>query len=96
MSAHLIYTIFKALINKKALPRRTKGASAFLLIVYYILMVVVIFALVEVGIVKSLADAKSHADAYDGQSVPESAHKDHVGHIPHPFKTKRKHDLPPQ
>lgn len=36
-------------------------------------------------------NAVGHANAKNGQRVPESTHKHHVGHIPDPFKIKRKH-----
>lgn len=58
-------------------------------------MVMSIFALIKEGIIKSFADTESHSESYNSKSIPESAHKDHMGHIPHPFKTKRKHYLPP-
>ena len=56
----------------------------------------IVFALIKEGIIKSLAYAERHSKPYNCKSIPKSAHKNDMGHIPHPFKTKRKHDLPPQ
>lgn len=58
-------------------------------------MVMIIFAPIKVRIIKSLADTERHSESDNCKGIPESAHKYHVRHIPHPFKTKRKHDLPP-
>ena len=59
-------------------------------------MVMIIMAFNHIRIIKSLADTISQSETHNCKSVPESAHKNHMGHIPHPFKNKRKHVLPPQ
>jgi hypothetical protein len=35
----------------------------------------------------------SHTNAYNGQCIPEPAHKNRMPHVPDPFKIKRKHLL---
>jgi hypothetical protein len=40
-------------------------------------------------------DTISHAKAQDRQGIPQPPVKNHVTGIPDPFKTKRKHTIPP-
>jgi hypothetical protein len=40
-----------------------------------------------------LDNTVGHTDAQNGQCKPETAHKNHMPHVPDPFKIKRKHLL---
>jgi hypothetical protein len=38
-----------------------------------------------------LDNTVGHANAQNGECVPEATHENHMAHIPNPFKTKWKH-----
>jgi hypothetical protein len=56
---------------------------------------VVIIALTFCGIQDSFDNTVRHAKAQDRQCIPQPPMKYHVTRIPNPFKTKRKHMIPP-
>ena len=47
------------------------------------------------SIINSFYDAVCHPHSQNRQSVPQTAHKQHMPGIPYPFKMKWKHYLPP-
>lgn len=53
------------------------------------------FTTVIHGIQDSFNNTKCHAGTKDTNSIPESTKKNHMPHIPDPFKTKWKHNISP-
>jgi hypothetical protein len=53
----------------------------------------VMFAIFLGCINGGLDNAVGHANAQNGQRIPETAHKNRMPHVPDPFKIKRKHLL---
>ena len=47
------------------------------------------------SIQNSFNNTKCHAGTKDANGIPESTKKNHMPHIPDPFKTKWKHNISP-
>jgi hypothetical protein len=54
-------------------------------------ILMVMFVIPSACVDGGLDNTVGHADAYNGECVPEATHENHMAHIPNPFKIKWKH-----